>query len=45
MGNLDIVQYLVEQGADIHANNDTALLWSVASESLRPEGRSFFWFS
>ena len=26
-GKLDIIQYLVEKGADIHADNDSALYW------------------
>ena len=33
-GRLDIVKYLVEQGADIHADDDYALRYAVTYDHL-----------
>jgi hypothetical protein len=27
-GHLDVVKFLISQGADVHANNDEALIWA-----------------
>jgi ankyrin repeat protein len=34
MGHLEMVKYLVEQGADIHAKDDSALRWSAEKGHL-----------
>jgi ankyrin repeat protein len=34
LGHLDVVKYLVEKGADIHASADHALRWAAGSGHL-----------
>jgi ankyrin repeat protein len=31
-GHLDVVKFLIERGANIHADNDRALRWAVIKE-------------
>jgi len=33
-GHLDVVKYLVEKGADVHADDDGALRWAAESGHL-----------